>query len=59
MQAQQRMHRSISVATFPFIEMAAVGHESAQVPQTVQTSAWVTGATAIDRAPMHFWPDTG
>jgi hypothetical protein len=51
MQAQQRMHSSISVTTLPLIEMAAVGHTLAHVPQTVHVFSSVTGATAIARAP--------
>ena len=51
-QAQQRMHSSILVATLPLIEMAAVGHTLAHVPQTVHVSSLVTGETAIDRAPL-------
>ena len=50
-QAQQRMHSSILVATLLLIEMAAVGHTLAHVPQTVHVSPLVTGETAIDRAP--------
>jgi hypothetical protein len=50
--AQQRMHRSISVVTLSLIEMAAVGHTLAQVPQTVQESSWVSGETVIDLAPL-------
>ena len=42
-QAQQRMHSSILVATFPLIEIAAVGHPLAHVPQTVHVSSLVTG----------------
>jgi hypothetical protein len=51
MHAQQRMHSSTSVATRPFIEMAAFGQTLAQVPQTVQVSSFVTGEAAMDRAP--------
>ena len=51
MQAQQRMHRSILVTTLLLIEMAAVGHTLAHVPQIVHVSSLVTGETAIDRAP--------
>ncbi len=50
-QAQQRMQSSIAVATLPLIEMVAVGHTLAQVPQTVHVSSLVTGETAIGRAP--------
>ena len=50
-QAQQRMQSSISVATLPLIEMAAVGQTLAHVPQTVHISSFVTGETAIDLAP--------
>ena len=45
------MQSSISVATLPLIEMAAVGHTLAQVPQMVHVSSLVTGETAIGRAP--------
>ena len=50
-QAQQRMHSSILVATLPLIEMAAFGHTLAHVPQIVHVSSLLTGETAIDRAP--------
>lgn len=51
MQAQQRMHSSILVATLPLIEMAPVGHTLAHVPQIAHASSLVTGDTAIARAP--------
>jgi len=53
-QAQQRMHSSTSVATLPLIEMAAVGHTLAHVPQTEHVSSLVTGETAMDRAPPSY-----
>ena len=51
-QAQQRMQRSILVTTLLLIEMAAVGHTSAHVPQTVHVSSLENGEIAIDRAPL-------
>ncbi len=48
-QAQQRMHSSILVDTLPLIEMPAVGHTLAHVPQTVHVSSSVTGETATIR----------
>ena len=54
MQAQQWMHSSILVATLSLIEMAAVGHALAHVPQTVQVSSLLTGETAMDRAPPSY-----
>lgn len=53
-QAQQRMHKSIFVSTCPLIEMAAVGHTPAHVPQTVHVSSLVTGAAAMDRGPPSY-----
>ncbi len=53
-QAQQRMHSSILVATFPLIEIAAVGHPLAHVPQTVHVSSLVTGEKVIDRGPPSY-----
>ena len=54
MQAQQRMQSSIVVATLPLIEMAAVGHTLAHVPQTVQVSSMVTGARSLIRTPPSY-----
>ena len=53
-QAQQRMHSSILVATLSLMEMAAVGHTLAHVPQTVHVSSLVTGETDIDRGPPSY-----
>ena len=54
-QAQQRMHRSVSVSTESPIEIASVGHTLAQVPQTVHFSSSVTGETAMGRAPLAWY----
>ncbi len=43
MQAQQRMQSSILVATLSLIEMAAVGHTLAHVPQTSHVPSLVKG----------------
>ena len=52
MQAQQRMHRSVSVVTLPLIEIAAVGHTLAHILQRVHVSSVVAGATVMGLAPL-------
>ena len=50
MQAQQRMHAPISVATLSPTEMAAVGHTLAQVPHTLAVPGDVASASDMEAA---------